>query len=126
VTETVVVSALPMATLSTAILVVNNVRDLETDRETGKRTLAVRLGYGPSRAEYLLCLLSAYAVPVVLWVDGGLGVTILAPLVTAPYAALVARTVLTETGGDALNPALEQTGRLLATYAALFAAGTVV
>jgi 1,4-dihydroxy-2-naphthoate octaprenyltransferase len=126
VTAAVVVASLPMATLSTAILVVNNVRDLETDRATGKRTLAVRLGYRASRVEYLLCVLSAYAVPLVLWLDGDFGPTVLAPLLTVPYAAVVTRTVFTETGGDALNPALERTGRLLAAYAALFALGTVV
>ncbi len=125
VTATAVVVALPMATLSTAILVVNNVRDLETDREAGKRTLAVRFGYGVSRVEYLGCLLVAYAVPVVLWLTG-FAPTVLAPLVTLPYAAVVTRTVLTERDGEALNPALEQTGRLLAGFAALFALGMVV
>ncbi len=122
---TALVVALPMATLSTAILVVNNVRDLETDRAVGKRTLAVRLGYRWSRAEYLCCVLVAYAVPVVLW-QGGFEATVLAPLLTAPYAAVVTRTVLTERGGEALNPALERTGRLLAAFAALFAVGMVV
>ena len=125
VTATAVVVALPMATLSTAILVVNNVRDLETDRAAGKRTLAVRFGYRVSRAEYLGCLVVAYAVPVALWLTD-FEPTVLAPLVTLPYAALVARTVLTERGGDALNPALEQTGRLLAAFAALFALGMVI
>jgi 1,4-dihydroxy-2-naphthoate octaprenyltransferase len=125
VTTTAVLVSLPMATLSTAILVVNNVRDLETDREAGKRTLAVRFGYRVSRAEYLACLLVAYAVPPVLSV-GDFGPAVLAPLATAPYAALVARPVLTERRGEALNPALERTGRLLAAYAALFALGMVV
>ena len=125
VTATAVVTSLPMATLSTAILVVNNVRDLETDREAGKRTLAVRFGYRVSRAEYLACLLVAYAVPVALSLSG-FGPTVLLPLATAPYAAVVARTVRVERGGEALNTALERTGRLLAAFAALFALGLVV
>ncbi len=125
VTATAVVVAVPVATLSTAILVVNNVRDLETDRETGKRTLAVRLGYRGSRVEFLLSLVVAYAVPVGLWLTD-FEATVLAPLVTLPYAAAVTRTVLTERDGDALNPALERTGRLLAAFAGLFALGMVV
>jgi len=125
VTATAVVVAVPVATLSTAILVVNNVRDLETDRAAGKRTLAVRLGYRGSRVEYVACLAVAYAVPLALW-QTGFEAAVLAPLVTLPYAAVVARTVLTERGGDALNPALERTGRLLAGFAALFALGMVV
>ncbi|PSQ15829.1 1,4-dihydroxy-2-naphthoate polyprenyltransferase [Halobacteriales archaeon QS_8_69_26] len=125
VTVEAVVASLPMAGLITAILVVNNVRDLESDREAGKRTLAVRLGYRASRAEYVGLLALAYVVPV-WFVVRGFSPTVLAPLVTLPYAALVSRTVLTRTDGEALNPALERTGRLTAAFAALFAAGLAV
>jgi 1,4-dihydroxy-2-naphthoate octaprenyltransferase len=51
---------------------------------------------------------------------------VLAPLVTLPYAALVTRTVITRTDGEALNPALEQTGKLLAVFAILFSVGMAV
>ena len=108
--------------LATAILVVNNIRDRETDRATGKRTLAVLLGYRLSRVEYLLLLGVAYAVPLALWARGYGPVTLL-PLLTIPLGALVARTVLTRTDGDALNPALERTGQLLALYALLLTVG---
>jgi 1,4-dihydroxy-2-naphthoate octaprenyltransferase len=126
VTWTAVVASLPMAAIATDILVVNNLRDLETDRAAGKRTLAVRLGYAWSRVEYVALLALAYAVPVWLWLDAGFDATVLLPLATLPYAARVARTVCSETTADALDPALEQTGRLLAAYAALFALGTVL
>jgi 1,4-dihydroxy-2-naphthoate octaprenyltransferase len=116
-----VVASLPVAALSTNILVVNNVRDREEDATTGKRTLAVRFGYGFARGEFLLFTGAAYAVPVVFALDGQ--PTALLPLLTLPYAASVARTVLTETSGDLLNPALESTGKLLAAHAALFAVG---
>ncbi len=119
-----VVASLSMAAISTNILVVNNVRDKEEDATTGKRTLAVRFGYGFSRAEYVAMLVLAYAVPVWFWlVPGDFGVLALLPWLTIPYAVVVARTVLTETAGDVLNPALEQTGKLLASYAVLFAVG---
>jgi len=108
--------------LATGILVVNNVRDRETDRQTGKRTLAVLLGYRLSRVEFLGLLALAYAVPPVFWLRTG-SPAVLAPVLTLPLAALVARTVLTRTDGEALNPALERTGQLLALYALLFAVG---
>ncbi|WP_408958701.1 1,4-dihydroxy-2-naphthoate polyprenyltransferase [Natrinema sp. 74] len=126
VTREAIAASLPIAGLSTAILVVNNVRDKETDAEAGKRTLAVRLGYRASRIEYVSVLALAYVVPVWFWLGAGFGPGVLLPLGTLPYAAMVARTVCTRTDGDALNPALEQTGKLIAIYALCFAGGLVV
>jgi 1,4-dihydroxy-2-naphthoate octaprenyltransferase len=126
VTRDAVAASLPVAGLSTAILVVNNVRDRETDAETGKRTLAVRLGYRWSRLEYLALLALAYAVPCWFWLAADFGPGVLLPVVTLPYAALLARTVCTRTDGEALNPALEGTGKLLATYAVCFAVGVIL
>ncbi|MDS0477434.1 1,4-dihydroxy-2-naphthoate polyprenyltransferase [Natrinema sp. 1APR25-10V2] len=126
VTREAIAASLPVAGLSTAILVVNNVRDTETDAAAGKRTLAVRLGYRASRLEYTALLALAYVVPVWLWLGAGFGPSVLLPLVTLPYAAMISRTVWTRTDGDALNPALEQTGKLLAVYALCFAGGLVV
>jgi 1,4-dihydroxy-2-naphthoate octaprenyltransferase len=125
VTVDVLVASLPMAALSTAILVVNNVRDIETDRETGKITLAVRLGYRGSRLEFLGLLALAYAVPF-YFVGRGYGLPSLLPLLSVPYAARIWQTVRSERSGDALNPALEDTGKLLALYALLFAIGVIV
>ncbi|AFO58326.1 MULTISPECIES: 1,4-dihydroxy-2-naphthoate polyprenyltransferase [Natrinema] len=126
VTGAAVAASLPVAGLSTAIIIVNNVRDRETDAETGKRTLAVRLGYRWSRLEYVAMLALAYVVPGWFWLRTDVGPGVLLPLVTLPYAAMVARTVCTRTDGEALNPALEQTGKLLAMYAICFAGGLVV
>ena len=120
-----VVAGLPAAGLSTAILVVNNVRDLETDAASGKRTLAVMLGYRASRIEWSAVVGLAYAVPVVFWLDGH-HVAVLAPLVTAPLALRIGATVWTKTGGETLNPALERTGKLLFAHSALFAVGLAV
>ncbi len=123
VTATAVVASLPMAALITDILVVNNVRDRETDAAAGKRTLAVLIGYRWSRVEFVALLALAYAVPVWLWAGQGFGVTVLLPLLTVPYAGRVTRTLLDRTDGEALNPALERTGRLAAAFAVLFAVG---
>jgi len=120
------VASLPIAAISTNILVVNNIRDKAEDETTGKRTLAVRFGYGVSRAEYIGLLGLAYLVPIWLWLATPFGVTVLLPLVTLPIAASVAETVRTETSGEALNPALETTGKLLAGYALLFGVGLAI
>ncbi|MFD1512399.1 1,4-dihydroxy-2-naphthoate polyprenyltransferase [Halomarina rubra] len=125
VTLAAVVASLPAAGLSTCLLVVNNIRDRETDAATGKRTLAVMLGYGFSRVEFLALVGMAYVVPVVFALTG-YSPLVLLPMLTLPLAASLARTVLTETGGDALNPALETTGKLLAAHSVLFAAGFVM
>ncbi|MFC6904338.1 1,4-dihydroxy-2-naphthoate polyprenyltransferase [Halalkalicoccus tibetensis] len=119
------VASLPVAALATTILVINNVRDLETDREAGKRTLAVMLGYRFSRAEFVSLFALAYLTP--LWfLASGFGLPVLLPYLTLPYAALLVRTLLTRTSGEALNPALERNGKLIAAFAALFAIGLVM
>ncbi|MFC7045822.1 1,4-dihydroxy-2-naphthoate polyprenyltransferase [Halobacteriaceae archaeon GCM10025711] len=125
VTTAALVASLPVAAISTDILVVNNIRDIETDAAAGKRTLAVVLGYVGSRVEYVGLLALAYLVPV-WFVTQGFGLAVLLPLLTLPYAVVVSRTVLTETSGEALNPALSRTGKLLAAFSLLFAIGLVV
>ncbi len=117
------VAALPIAALSTDILVVNNVRDKDEDATTGKRTLAVRFGYGVARAEFVVMLVVAYAVPVWFLVRPDYSLAVALPYLTLPYAVRITRTMLTETKGEVLNPTLERTGRLLAGYAVLFAVG---
>jgi 1,4-dihydroxy-2-naphthoate polyprenyltransferase len=119
-------ASLPVAAISTNILVVNNIRDLENDRKAGKRTLAVLIGYWASRGEYVGMLALAYLVPVYFVTTPSFALPVLLPLLTIPYAAMVARTVLTKTSGEALNPALEQTGKLLAAYSVCFALGLMV
>ncbi|WP_410766231.1 1,4-dihydroxy-2-naphthoate polyprenyltransferase [Haloferax sp. DFSO60] len=122
---TAILASLPIAAISTDILVVNNVRDKEEDATTGKRTLAVRYGYGFARAEYVAMLALAYAIPVVLWTRAGFDWFVLLPLLSMPFAARITQTILNETKGTALNPALEDTGKLLALFAVLFSLGLV-
>lgn len=126
VTPAVLVASLAAAGPSTAILVVNNIRDMETDRATGKRTLAVILGYRWSRVEFIVMLGLAYAVPPVLWLAFDYPLTALFPLLTVPIAASLTETVLHHADGEALNPALERTGQLLAAYSVLLSVGLVV
>jgi 1,4-dihydroxy-2-naphthoate octaprenyltransferase len=118
-------AAAPVGALATAILVVNNVRDADTDRAAGKRTLAVLLGRGAARAEYLVLLLLAYAAPFVLWRLRAADRWVLLPLLTLPLAIRLARVVIT-TDGPALNRALAGTAQLLALYGLLFALGIIL
>ena len=83
---------------------------------------SLAFGYGVARAEYVGLFVLAYATPLALVATGSHPLVAL-PLLTAPIAVRLARTLLTETSGQALNPALEDTGKLLAAYAVLFGVG---
>ncbi|MEJ5197822.1 MAG: 1,4-dihydroxy-2-naphthoate polyprenyltransferase [Anaerolineae bacterium] len=122
ITPLALAAAVPMGCLITNILVVNNLRDIETDRAAGKRTLAVLLGRRGARGEYILLLVVAYAVPFVLWLGFGLAPWVLLPLVTLPLTVRLIRTILT-TEGAALNRALAETARLVIWFAVALAAG---
>jgi 1,4-dihydroxy-2-naphthoate polyprenyltransferase len=118
-------SAIPVGCLATAILVVNNLRDIETDRVAGKRTVAVRLGRERTVLEYALLLGVAYLAPVVLWLAGLLGIWGLLPLLTLPLAVRQAMAVA-RTTGRALNPLLGGTARLQLLFGICFAAGIML
>lgn len=108
--------------LASAILVVNNLRDVATDRVAGKRTLAVRFGAPAARVLYAGLLASAYATPVALVAAGTFGWPALLPLASAPLAVRLARRVA-RTEGAALNPLLAETAKLEFVFCALFAGG---
>jgi 1,4-dihydroxy-2-naphthoate octaprenyltransferase len=117
-------ASIPMGFLITAILVVNNLRDIATDRAVGKKTLAVRLGEIGTRREYLSCLALAYLVP--LWLGmTGTGYWVLLAWLSLPMAASQTRLVWTQAGRP-LNQALAGTGRLTLVYALLFSFGLVL
>jgi 1,4-dihydroxy-2-naphthoate octaprenyltransferase len=155
VTPLAVACAVPVGALITAILVVNNLRDADTDRAAGKRTLAVLLGRRGARLEYLALLLVAYATPVVLmlvygplrspnaWFESllggappgmaihgqgwprGQGPWVLLPFVTLPVALRLLRAVFT-TLGPALNRTLAGTAQLALFYSVAFGVGLLL
>jgi 1,4-dihydroxy-2-naphthoate octaprenyltransferase len=125
-TPAAVLAGAAVGALTTAILVVNNLRDIDTDRQTGKRTLAVLLGPGATRLEYLLLLMVAYAIPVVLWSTGQSAVWVLLPWLTAPLALRLNRSIRQTTAGAALNKALAGTANLDLAFSALFALGLML
>ncbi len=115
-------ASLPVGLLTVAILVVNNTRDLETDRASGKRTLAVRLGRRASVAEWGLAVAAAFAVPLVHYGLGWEGPGVFLPLAALPLAVGPWRALLRHRDGRELNAALGATARLLLAYGLLYAA----
>ena len=112
--------------LATAILVVNNVRDIETDRRAGKNTLAVRIGRANARRLYLGLVGLAYVtLAVILVVEGGPWWGLLG-LISAPLAIRPTREVMTRTDGPALNAALAGTGALLGAFSLALSAGLLI
>ncbi len=119
-TRLAVAASVPVGCLATAILVVNNLRDVETDRVAGKRTLAVRLGAPATRLEYALLLAAAYLTPPLLWLTDLISAWWWLPWLTLPLAAALVRRVARETG-PALNARLVGTARLQLLFGLLFA-----
>jgi 1,4-dihydroxy-2-naphthoate octaprenyltransferase len=121
-----VLLSIPIGLLSAAILVVNNVRDVDTDRRAGKRTLAVRIGRERSRDLYVAMIAAAYALlPIALLVGDGSAWGLLG-LLSLPLAGAPVRAVRERTDGPALNGALAGTGALLGAYALLVAVGLLI
>jgi 1,4-dihydroxy-2-naphthoate octaprenyltransferase len=121
------VAALPVGALATAILVINNLRDRETDQAGGKRTLVVLLGARVGRAEFTALIALAYLTPAALWLADRCTAWALLPWLTLPWAVTVVGTVATcrEACREAerLNAALRSMARLHGVFAALFALG---
>ncbi len=112
--------------LATAILVVNNVRDIDTDRRAGKNTLAVRLGRERTRRLFVGLLAGAYiGLPLTLLAADGAWWALLG-LLSIPLARRAAEPVLTRTDGPSLNEALARTGALLAVFSLLVSAGLLI
>jgi 1,4-dihydroxy-2-naphthoate polyprenyltransferase len=120
-----IVASIPIGCLVTAILVVNNLRDLETDRAAGKRTLAVRIGRDATRWEFATLLAIAYLAPIGLLIAGMASGWVLIAWATAPVAATLARQVWV-VSGRALNPVLGGTARLCLWFGVTFAVGIVL
>ena len=126
-------AAIPPGALITAILVVNNLRDIPTDTAAGKRTLAVVLGERRTKGEYGVLLGIAYAVPAILAFGAFLGSSgvsgsivaalVLLPLLTLPLARPLLRTVATFGERRELNLVLKGTARLSLWFSLLFAVG---
>lgn len=125
-TGVVLVAAIPVGVLIAAILVVNNLRDLETDRQAGKHTIAVRLGRAGTQVEYVVLVGGAYLVPVGLWIAGGLGAWwYILPWLSLPLALRLVNQTRRQ-AGRSLNKTLAGTAQLALVFGLLLAAGLVL
>jgi 1,4-dihydroxy-2-naphthoate octaprenyltransferase len=118
--------SVPVGLIAAGILVVNNIRDIDTDRRAGKRTLAVRLGRARTRVLFAAMVYLAYLLAPVTWLFGPLHAWVLLPWATVPLAARVVRAVRTQVDGPSLNQALAQTGMLQLVFCALLSAGLLL
>jgi 1,4-dihydroxy-2-naphthoate octaprenyltransferase len=126
ITQEVLLMGLAPGLISTGILLVNNVRDIEEDRQAGKRTPVVRFGRAFGVGLYACCLLGALLLPVVWYLftyrHGGA----MAVLALLPASVRAIRTLALERDGAVLNALLAATGRLLLLYSLLFSIGWIL
>jgi len=117
-----VLASIPVGLLVTAILIVNNLRDIDTDRAVGKMTLAVRMGARATRVYYAAFVLGAYLFPPIILLTLNRSPFVCLPWLTLPTAFSAVRTVATSEG-PALNLMLRRTGRLNLAFGLLLALG---
>lgn len=126
VTSLAVLAGCGIGFLATAILVLNNLRDIETDAAAGKRTLATRVGLGPTRVVLFGLVCAAFAVPIVILATRLAGVTIMAMLFGIPIAAVPVRTAFATRSGPRLVGALKRMAGAELAYALLMTLGLLL
>jgi 1,4-dihydroxy-2-naphthoate polyprenyltransferase len=119
-------AGLAVGAMVTNILVINNLRDIETDRKAGRRTLPVVLGYSGGEWEYLFMLGGAYLIPVGLRLGGLVSGWVLLPLISLFEALRLVVKIHKVPEGRAFNPLLAETARLALIYSVLLAAGILL
>ncbi len=122
-TVSALAASVPVGFTVTAILVVNNVRDIDTDRLAGKRTLAVVLGRDRARIFFVAVLAGAYLTAAALWLLGDFPWWTLLAWLSAPLAVAPTEAVLSRVDGPSLNLALRATSRLHLVFALLLSVG---
>ena len=122
----VFIAGLAPGLLSTALIAVNNLRDIPTDIKARKRTLAVRFGYRFARIEYTLCILGGLFIPlylVVMLKDHWFSLIASFALIPAFFPI---RDVVSGISGEMLNDTLAKTGKVLLIFSILFSAGWLI
>jgi len=114
-----------MGMLSTAILVVNNLRDADTDKLSGKRTLAVRMGKYFSKVQYSLLMILPFILPIYLWWISETELSLLLTVFSIPLSLHLIKQIFSLTGSD-LNLVLHRTARFLFIFTVLLSIGLVI
>jgi 1,4-dihydroxy-2-naphthoate polyprenyltransferase len=119
-------ASVPAGALCVNILVVNNLRDVEQDRISGKRTLGVLLGEYALKLEYTLLAAAALIVPVIFYFSFGYSLWILLPLLSILPKWILIRKIWNHKDKRELNPVLERTAQYMILYGLLFSAGIIL
>lgn len=120
-----VFASFPVGALITNILVVNNFRDIDTDRVAGKNTLAVLLGKKFSLVEYISLVFLSFITPAILYFEFGISEWIFLPYLTIPLAFKLIR-MMTTLSGSELNKTLELTAKFSAIFGVLLSLGFIL
>jgi len=118
-------SSIPMGLLPTAILVVNNLRDIEGDKRAGKHTLAVRFGAKGARIEYILLLTGVYLIPILMILLRIGNLWLLMSWISLLLVPRLLKLILNQTGRP-LNVALAGTAQLTLAYALCYSLGLIL
>ncbi len=119
----VFIASLSCGALATNILVVNNLRDTDTDRKVGKRTLGVLFGDNFLRLEYTILLMVACAIPPHFYVQEGFNVAVFIPYLSLPLGLVALRSVWFDYDKRMLNGTLIRTAAFMTVYGFLLCIG---
>ena len=122
----VIIAGFSPGLLATAILTINNLRDIKTDRQAGKKTLAVRFGANFAKIEYFLCIFTACLIPIFLSIYSNDHYYSIVCLIILFVAIHPIKIVFSRVDGPALNAVLANTGKLLFLYSILFSVGWIL
>lgn len=118
--------SVPVGALCVNILVVNNLRDVEQDKVSGKKTLGVLFGEKALKIEYLAMIGLAYLTPLYLYYAFDSSIFIILPFLTLPYAWKLNNVIWVHEDKRVLNETLEKTAKLMVFFGFLFSAGIIL
>jgi 1,4-dihydroxy-2-naphthoate polyprenyltransferase len=125
VTTLAVLTGCSLGFLASAILVLNNLRDVDSDAAAGKRTLATRIGRERTRYLLVAIAVATFAMPVIAVLAHAASPTILVTLLAAPLLAVPVRTAFDSVSGPALVGALKRTAAAEVAFSMLLAVGVL-